>query len=167
MRDLFLLPTFGGGGRIVGQVFMNRPNSTMSVEAARELLRSSSLRSTTSRVAVLQLLADAKKPLSHGDVSDALVPAGYDKSTLYRCLVELADAGLLSRLDAGDHAWRFELRSGDAHSKGDHPHFMCLDCGTVTCLPDVEVHIAPGKAAKAAVGDVTEIFLKGHCRQCR
>ena len=146
---------------------MNRPNSTMTVETAREALRAAKLRSTTSRVAVLQYLAEARKPLSHSDVSDALVPEGYDKSTLYRCLVELADAGLLNRLDAGDHAWRFELRAPDAHNKGEHPHFMCLDCGTVTCLPDVEVRIAPSKAAKSSVGDVTEIFLKGHCRECK
>ena len=146
---------------------MNRSSPVLSVEAAREMVRAAGLRSTTSRGAVLQMLAEVGTPLSHGDVSDALVPAGYDKSTLYRCLVELADAGLLNRLDAGDHAWRFELRSGDAHDKGEHPHFMCLDCGKVTCLPDVKVHIAPGKAAKTSVGDVTEIFLKGHCRECK
>jgi Fur family transcriptional regulator, ferric uptake regulator len=146
---------------------MSRSSPVMSVETAREVLRAANLRSTTSRVAVLQFLAEAKTPLSHADVSDALVPTGYDKSTLYRCLVELADAGLLNRLDAGDHAWRFELRTGDAHEKGEHPHFMCLDCGKVTCLPDVEVRIAPSKAARESVGDVTEIFLKGHCKECR
>lgn len=146
---------------------MTRPSPAMSVDAAREAIRAANLRSTTSRVAVLQHLAESGKPLSHADVADALVPSGYDKSTIYRCLVELADAGLLNRLDAGDHAWRFELRTGDAHDKGEHPHFMCLDCGKVTCLPDVEVRIAPSKAAKESVGDVTEIFLKGRCRDCK
>ncbi|HEX5105556.1 MAG TPA: transcriptional repressor, partial [Pirellulaceae bacterium] len=62
----------------------------MSVETARAALRSAKLRSTTSRVAVLQHLASASQPLSHAEMADALVPEGYDKSTLYRCLVELA-----------------------------------------------------------------------------
>ena len=138
----------------------------MSVQQAREALRQANLRSTTSRVAVLQHLATAAKPLSHADVADALVPSGYDKSTLYRCLVELADAGLLARLDAGDHAWRFELRDGEEEHGPEHPHFVCVDCGKVTCLPDTEVKISPPKAS-STVGDVTEIFLKGHCKECK
>jgi Fur family ferric uptake transcriptional regulator len=45
---------------------------------------------------------------------------------------------------------------------------VCVDCGQVTCLPDVEVKIAAAKGSKAAVlGDVTEVFLKGHCKECQ
>src|SRR5688572_30860026 len=123
---------------------MPRPSSPISVEQARETLRAAGLRSTTSRVAVLQHVAAGGQPVSHADVAEVLVPQGYDKSTLYRCLVELADAGLLSRLDAGDHAWRFEPKD-EQHATGEHPHFVCVDCGQVTCLPDVEVKIAHAK----------------------
>jgi Fur family ferric uptake transcriptional regulator len=140
----------------------------MSVAEARAALRKAKLRSTTSRVAILQHLAAANQPLSHAEVADTLVPTGFDKSTLYRCLVELADAGLLSRLDAGDHAWRFELRRGDHHEDSEHPHFVCVDCGKVECLPEVEVKISPPKGTKGSrLGDVTEVFLKGHCKECQ
>lgn len=145
---------------------MTRKATSTTVQDARQAIRSAGLRSTTSRVAVLQHVSAAGKPVSHADVAEALVPQGYDKSTLYRCLIELADAGLLARLDAGDHAWRFEMK-GEEHT-GDHPHFMCVDCGQVTCLRDVEVTIAPPKTGKSAgLGEVTEIFLKGKCRECR
>ncbi len=145
---------------------MSRTPKTMTVQAAREALRASGLRSTTSRVAVLQHVAVASKPLSHADVADVLVPEGYDKSTLYRCLVELADAGLLARLDAGDHAWRFELKGDEEEHGAEHPHFVCVDCGKVTCLQDVEVKITPPKKS-TAMGRVTEVFLKGHCKECQ
>src|SRR5437016_10879150 len=146
---------------------MPRPAVSLSIQDARQAIRCVKLRSTTSRVAVLQHVSAAGKPVSHADVAEALVPEGYDKSTLYRCLVELADAGILARLDAGDHAWRFEMR-GQVHASGEHPHFVCIDCGQVTCLPDIEVKIAPAKGVKSlALGDVTEVFLKGHCRECR
>lgn len=146
---------------------MRRAADEMSVESARQALRESGLRSTASRVAVLQHLAAASKPLSHADVADVLVPTGYDKSTLYRCLVELADAGLLARLDAGDHSWRFELRRGGEHEGGEHPHFVCTDCGKVSCLPDVEVKISlPRQPRGAKLGEVSEIFLKGKCPEC-
>ena len=132
---------------------MQRSPKAVSVQQARDALRAAGLRSTASRVAVYQYVAAAHKPLSHADVSEALVPEGYDKSTLYRCLVELADAGLLARLDAGDHAWRFELRDGEEEHGTEHPHFVCIDCGKVTCLTDVEVKISPPKKA-SPVGDV-------------
>src|SRR5262245_26361250 len=145
---------------------MPRAHGSLSVPDARQAIRRAKLRSTTSRVAVLQHVSAAGKPVSHADVADVLVPQGFDKSTLYRCLVELADAGLLARLDAGDHAWRFELRD-EAHATGDHPHFVCVDCGTVTCLPNVEVKISSAKGHRAALGNVTEVFLKGHCKDCQ
>ena len=146
---------------------MSRSAPAMSVESAREALRGAGLRSTTSRVALLQHLASASKPLSHADVADTLVPSGYDKSTLYRCLVELADAGLLSRLDAGDHSWRFELRRGEEPHGSEHPHFVCTDCGEVSCLPDVEVKITSPRQSKGPkLGEVSEIFLKGRCAAC-
>jgi len=147
---------------------MHRKPVNISVEEARDRVRAANLRATASRVAVLQHVSAAGKPVSHADVADNLVPQGYDKSTLYRCLVELADAGLLARLDAGDHAWRFEPKqTNDDHTPSEHPHFVCVDCGSVTCLPDVEVKIGPAKGAKNSTLDVTEIFLKGHCKECQ
>jgi Fur family ferric uptake transcriptional regulator len=140
----------------------------LSTLYARTMLRAAGLRSTTCRVGVLQHLSTATSPLSHADVADRLVPEGFDKSTIYRCLVELAEAGLANRLDLGDHVWRFEARRGDDHHADEHPHFMCLDCGKVACLPEVTVQISPSKGRKvAAVGNVTEVLLKGHCAACR
>ena len=146
---------------------MSHPSTSITVQQARDTLRAARLRSTTSRVAVLQYVAAAGQPVSHAELAEALVPQGFDKSTLYRCLVELADAGLLGRLDAGDHAWRFEYKSGGRHAGGEHPHFVCVDCGKVTCLPDVDVKISTSKGAKSGtLGDVTEVYLKGHCKEC-
>ncbi|ADB15716.1 ferric uptake regulator, Fur family [Pirellula staleyi DSM 6068] len=147
---------------------MNAATSELTVKEAREMLRGAGLRSTTSRVAVLQHVAVAGKPLSHSDVAEVLVPEGFDKSTIYRCLVELADANILTRLEVGDHSWRFELRRGDHHEAGQHPHFMCVDCGKVTCLNGVEVKIVKtkGGAKEPLLGEVTEIFLKGRCLEC-
>ena len=141
-------------------------SQTMSSDRAREILRAAGLRCTKCRVAVLQYLAGAAAPRSHADVAGALVPAGYDQSTVYRGLIELSEAGIFSRLDLGDHVWRFELRDDHQRDGAEHPHFMCVDCGKVTCLPDVTVRIAPASGRRAVPGSVTEILLKGHCPEC-
>jgi Fur family ferric uptake transcriptional regulator len=144
---------------------MTELTSPLTIDQARALIREAGLRSTNSRLAVIQHLSAAEQPLSHAEVAEALVPAGHEKSTLYRCLVELADVGILSRMDAGDHSWRFEMRREE--QGGEHPHFVCVDCGQITCLPEVEVNIAPSRAAKGKMGEVTEVVLKGHCKECK
>ena len=138
----------------------------LTTQQAREALKTVGLRCTTSRIAVLQFLSRQAMPQSHANVADLLVPEGYDKSTLYRCLVEMADAGLLSRLELGDHAWRFAFHTGTEHHATDHPHFVCVDCGKVECLPDVKVHVQAKKGKTQVPGQITEVTLKGHCLAC-
>jgi Fur family ferric uptake transcriptional regulator len=140
--------------------------SGLTTQEAREALKGAQLRCTASRIAVLQFVSLQAAPQSHADVADALVPQGYDKSTLYRCLVEMADAKLLSRLELGDHAWRFSFHSGQQHRTTDHPHFVCVDCGKVECLPDVKVQVQPKKGKPQVAGEITEVTLKGHCASC-
>ena len=147
----------------------SKPTGAASVSKARELLRSASMRRTPSRVAVLQCLAASTKPLSHVEVAEQLTPLGFDRSTIYRCLVDLAEAGLATRLDLGDHVWRFGLGACECTSHGgEHPHFVCVDCGRATCLPEVIVRFsASGGKRPAILSGVTEVVLKGHCADCR
>ncbi|MGL4511996.1 MAG: Fur family transcriptional regulator [Lacipirellulaceae bacterium] len=126
------------------------------------------LRGTAARVAVLRSLAGSPRPLSHGELVDLLSEMGFDQSTIYRGLNELADAGLLSRLDLGDQVRRFEWKSGGAHHDGMHPHFMCVDCGSLRCLEDFEFRLTPGRGPRrAGVGEITEVMLRGHCPACQ
>jgi Fur family ferric uptake transcriptional regulator len=143
------------------------PNSTVDVAALRKQIRDAGLRGTGSRIAVLRLLHEARAPMTHNEVSEKLAASGYDHATIYRNLVDLSRVGLLARSDLGDHAWRFELRQGDGDHKSKHPHFVCIDCGDVNCLPEkaVSVRVAPG-APRALRRRGVVIQLQGRCDTC-
>jgi Fur family ferric uptake transcriptional regulator len=111
------------------------------------LLRDAGLRITASRVAVVEHLQAQSAPVSHADLCKALERGGFDRATLYRNLIDLTDVGIVTRTDLGDHVWRFELKRREGHHVGSHPHFVCSDCGVVSCLPDVAVRIVGGKHA--------------------
>ncbi len=132
-------------------------------------LRAKGLRSTSPRIAALRVLILAKTPMSHAELFDAVRDQGFDRATVYRNLVDMADAGILSRTDHGDHVWRFELRS-EAEAEGGetmHPHFICTDCGEVACLPGVAVKVTTTAFAPRAVSAKNfELQLKGRCDQC-
>jgi len=146
-----------------------RQRSPTTVEELRAQIRDAGLRVTAPRVAVLQRLHDAQAPTTHAELADALSPNGWDRATIYRNLTDLTDAGLLRRTDLGDHVWRFELvaQGEGGHTPETHPHFVCTDCGDVTCLPDgvVEVHAGRG-VPRALRGQSVEIQLKGRCDRC-
>ncbi|MEQ1505068.1 MAG: transcriptional repressor [Myxococcota bacterium] len=127
----------------------------------KELIRASGLRATGARVAVLRFLRGVDGPRSHGDVAEALVDQGFDRATLFRNLNDLATAGLLHRFDAGDHVWRFELAPPSGHA-----HFVCTDCGEVSCLEGVDVQVADRLAPNALIDGAVQIQLRGRCDAC-
>ena len=118
-------------------------------------------------MAVLQRLDHAKAPLSHAELADALAPLRMDRATVYRNLIDLTEKGLVTRSELGDHVWRFEARREGKSHVTDHPHFVCLACGEVSCLDEVHVDISPSPGSKRSViGELTEVLLKGRCERC-
>ncbi len=142
-------------------------SSTAGTLELQQMLRAAGLRSTAPRVAVLRHLTDVDRPLSHAEIFDALGGAGFDRATLYRNLMDLAETGLIGRTDLGDHVWRFEIRKQVAGHTIEHPHFVCTDCGTVSCLTDTSVRIARGNTSPRSLGgrDVA-VQLRAICDAC-
>ena len=58
-------------------------------------IRAAGLRNTQSRMAVLGLLRRSMRPLTHGEVVEHFSKKCWDRATLYRNLVDMAEAGLL------------------------------------------------------------------------
>jgi Fur family transcriptional regulator, ferric uptake regulator len=148
----------------VGTISSHKPSS---VPELKDRIRKVGLRSTGARVAVLRVMEKSPKPLTHQEVSEQLEGAGFDRATIYRNLTDLTEVRLLARTDLGDHAWRFELRRGDGDHKSQHPHFVCINCGGVSCLPDrsVRVKATPG-APRALRRRGMVIQLQGRCDGC-
>jgi Fur family ferric uptake transcriptional regulator len=147
---------------------MHDPHPVLSLAEVRDRIRRAGLRSTAARIAVMQRLEGATNPLTHAEIATALVPQGFDKATVYRNLTDLTEVGLVSRSELGDHVWRFELRRPTETHDGEHPHFLCVDCGEVTCLSDVTVNISPTPGSlRSKIGELTEVLLKGHCGRCK
>ena len=133
----------------------------------RAELRDRGLRATPARLAVCVALRQASAPLTHAEVARRLDDRGTDQTTVFRNLNDLVEVGLVRRLEVGDHVYRFEwCGSNDAGQA--HAHFVCVECGEVTCLPDMRPSAASSiqRAGKRLIGDITEVLLKGHCAHC-
>lgn len=141
------------------------PDEIAEIEALQQRIRAAGLRCTSARLAVLRELGKSASPLTHADVAERLAVQGIDKATVFRNLVDLVDAELLTRNELGDHVWRFEIRAPGTPADEQHPHFVCTDCGSVTCLNDISFDVQSRNQA-SKVGHVKEILLKGICNKC-
>ncbi|MEJ7603545.1 MAG: Fur family transcriptional regulator [Kofleriaceae bacterium] len=137
------------------------------LEELRAIVRERGLRATPSRLAVLELLRadDDGQPMSHAEVVQRLAASPWDPATIYRNLTDLVEAGLARRTDLGDHIWRFEALR-DAHDRAGHPHFVCTECGTIACLPVMELVIPRAKTPRAVKQRQIEVQLRGLCDTC-
>lgn len=135
-------------------------------DQAIERLHRQGLRATGPRVAVLRLLGDARTPLSHSEVVEKLGETDCDPATVYRNLIRLTEAGLAEVVSRVDGTARYALvRQGEAHAH-PHPHFLCTDCGQLSCLPaeltaDVVVRGRWGPSLRQA-----KVQFQGSCPDC-
>ena len=130
-----------------------------NMRSLRDEIREAGLRATASREAVLAALRKAEKPMSHQDVVDVVGEQSWDRATLYRNLIDLAEAGLLRRVSLGT-TWHFEQANGDKHA-----HFVCTECGTVECAPEMQVVSKRGSPKSVKQGNV-DVQLHGLCDNC-
>ena len=132
----------------------------------RDSLRSLGLRATSSRLAVLTVLHSHAGPLSHDALMERLETGRYDRASIYRILSDLSEAGLLNRMDLGDHIWRYELIDACRSIANGHAHFLCMSCRVATCLPEIELRAATGSLPDALRGADIQIQVTGRCKKC-
>ena len=132
------------------------------------ILHQAGLRRTPVRSAVIDLLVKARRPQSAADLLGAM-PNGTDVVTVYRTLNTLVKKGLARRIRNEDRSWLFEIAIAGASSDHVHAHFVCDSCGTVECLPDVEVPPLASRSAKLEKGyEITkqDLTVHGTCPKC-
>jgi Fur family transcriptional regulator, ferric uptake regulator len=130
----------------------------------KRLIRELGLRVTAPRIAVLRILADAERPLSHAEVVTRLGDdALWDRATVYRNLVALVGVELVKVASHAGGICRYEIASRDKDCT--HPHFLCDDCGIVSCLPETEV-VTPKKTKWSKSLKAAEVQFVGTCPTC-
>ena len=132
----------------------------------RTLLRERSMRATASRIAVLVILHEQQAPMSHEQIMARLPAGAYNKASIWRILSDLADCGLLRRMDLGDRIWRYELRGSHHTISEDHHHFLCSACGEVTCLPPLELRSKDGSLPAVLHNIEYQVRVVGRCTIC-
>ena len=129
-------------------------------------IRGAGLVRTAVRSATLAAVVAIGKPVSHPEIAAALArggslrTSGYDRTSIFRALSDMVEAGLLRRVELGDHVWRFVLATGDEPA-GASCAFQCDTCGRSIDFPN-----APRIPTHPDVASVARVYLRGTCARC-
>ncbi|RKD26745.1 hypothetical protein BEP19_16220 [Ammoniphilus oxalaticus] len=81
-------------------------------------------------------------------------------TTVYNTLDSLREMGILREYRFGD-ASRFEM------AEENHDHFLCLTCGRIEDIPEVDITVTPHSISDRYQILTTEVTLKGLCIACQ
>ncbi|WP_426061734.1 Fur family transcriptional regulator [Hymenobacter sp. B1770] len=138
-----------------------------SPDRIAQVLKRHSLRLTTVRRAVLQVVAESAYALSGSEIEQQL-PPDTDRITLYRTLKSFEENGLVHRVVDTSDVVRYAACSIECstHEHFDnHVHFKCTSCQHIYCLNQVTV---PAVTLPARFEVSTRDYLLGGvCRECQ
>lgn len=142
-----------------------RPSIIKAVNAL-ERLDHGGTRLTEQRRRLAALVDRQGGPFTAADLLATARREGLDvgRATVFRTLALLEDAAAVERIDlpSGDHAYVACVR-------GHHHHAVCVECGRVTDLPDLDVAVDLETLARRSGYELEShrIELFGRCPTCR
>ena len=132
-------------------------------EEAIKILRSSKLRQTAPRIAILTAMLQANAPLTQEQIAEHIGPSAPNKTTIYRTLMNLVEKNLVHKAFLHERTWHFEL----AHHCGQHqchPHFTCSQCRQTQCMTSVSAPLI--KLPEGFQIHRQQIRIEGLCSTC-
>jgi Fur family ferric uptake transcriptional regulator len=139
---------------------------TWAASAARAL-SDAGYRRGGARGAILELLDEQTCALSAVEIERALSDRRREvsRASVYRVMEELAEIGLVQRVEIGQGIVRYEPVR---HGRGHHHHLVCDRCGRLEPFTDEGLERAIRRLSERLPAQVSEheIVLHGACEDC-
>lgn len=136
-----------------------------STERFQQLCREKNLAVTHQRLVIYRELMQMHNHPSPEQVYDRVKPElpSISLATVYKTLHTFVEAGLIRAVSPHHGSMRMEP------NEHRHPHFLCLQCRTITDLADHELDLAALRAAVPADFRIEHISaeVQGICRDCQ
>jgi Fur family ferric uptake transcriptional regulator len=130
-------------------------------------LENAGVKATPMRMLVLEQMLLQHRNLTLSEIENLLSPA--DRITIYRTLQTFVKSGIAHVIEnAGTVAVYALCAGGCSHQShtDSHPHFICEQCGNVTCCTDFVYTLRQKPHTPEYMIHKVEMTLKGVCAEC-
>jgi Fur family ferric uptake transcriptional regulator len=134
---------------------------------AAETLKKAGLAKTTQRMAVLESIIHAERPLNAHEILETVSrETKINRVTVYRILSSFCDNKIIREIDLDHGISHYEMAC--IHNPV-HPHFCCRRCGRIICLPPLTLSQAWEWLSQPYDFSVERIDVQliGLCAGCR
>jgi len=114
-----------------------------------QLIKNKNIKLTNARVEIINILKEAKKPLSYEEIKQNI---SMDKATFYRNVSLFEKEDLINSFESNDKKRYFELK------QKPHAHFVCIICNKMECVPKVSIELEGY--------EVNNVIINGKCKNC-
>ena len=121
-------------------------NPTMKIET---LMKEKNIKRTTARVALLEILQEADRPLCYEEIKGDIE---MDRATFYRNIAKFEQEGVINAFEASDKKRYFEVKMAP------HAHFVCMECSRIKCIESIEIALEGY--------EMSTIIVNGKCPEC-
>ena len=137
----------------------------MENNVLKKKIRDCGLKCTPTRLAVLQYLVKAHRPVSTQEIIQNLKDTVIDKVTIYRILENFVDKHLITTVEHWDRRRLYEAHM-EANCLVNHSHFSCLHCGSVSCIEKNTLQIATLPLPSGFQLKQVRLQIEGICPHC-
>lgn len=137
----------------------------ISIEEIKHQLHAVGLKSTKSRVSVLQYISSIDRPISHSELVQEIGTATGDQATMYRNLLSFVQHNILRVASNAGGITRYEIIKEGEDAQHVHPHFVCTSCGMVSCLPKTTVITSVDERWREIL-HASQLQFVGKCTDC-
>lgn len=130
----------------------------------KDLIRNKGLRVTPARLAVLNVLTEAQKPLDIASISELITRkrVDADQATIYRIIENFIQKDLISRFQFQEKKFFYEAK------REEHHHAICKNCGRIEDVSSCNI-----KRFEREINESTGFRVESHslefygmCEEC-
>lgn len=129
------------------------------------LFREKNLKLTPQRYAIYKYLLSTKSHPSAEMIYDNIIVdyPTMSLATVYKTVKTLSEIGLVQELNVGEDNFRFDA------NVSKHPHVVCLSCGRVDDIENVDFGFLNKEAEKLSDYKIQEhqLYFYGFCSECK
>ena len=143
-------------------------DNTKTIDKLKQIIKQKGLKYTKQREVIFETILNCKKHLGAEDIYSMVLKKYPDEkigiATVYRALVFLEDANLISSISVGKDAKKFETSF-----KEHHDHLICVKCNKIIEFVNDRIEKEQENTAKENGFKLLNhtMYLYGICKDCQ